>query len=74
MSKCRPSAGDRIGTLAKYGVTLSDVTQTAKSVDIDRDQEVPERRVIISIPYESLRDEKEVQIAFQDFVYISTTE
>lgn len=71
MSKCRPKATDRMFSLASHGVVLRDVTE------ITRDRAMVEsavRNVIISIPYNSLRDNKEVQIAFQDLLTISTSE
>ena len=55
--------------LEQYGVTLQDVTGIRKSNSGDQTF----RDVLITIPYEALRDEKAVQLAFQDLVVISTT-
>lgn len=55
--------------LEQYGVTLEDVTRIHKGNAGDQTS----RNVVITIPYEALRDEKAVQLAFQDLVVISTT-
>lgn len=69
MSKCRPGATAKLQSLEQFGVTLSDVSTTVKTASGDKDL----RQVIITIPYEALRDEKDVQLAFQDLVVISST-
>lgn len=65
MSKCRPNPTATLLGLEPLGVQMSDVTEVVA--------ERVARKVVISIPYESLRDEKAVQLAFQDLVTISTT-
>lgn len=70
MSKCRPKSTDQLLQLESLGVTLRDVTEITRDKAM---QETVDRRVVISIPYEALRDSSEVQIAFQDLVTISTT-
>ncbi|RLA51128.1 MAG: hypothetical protein DRR42_11160 [Gammaproteobacteria bacterium] len=71
MSKCRPSGTGPFSNLEQFGVTLLDVNDISTSA---KASETPVRNILISIPYEALRDNKEVQIAFQDLIYISTTE
>lgn len=66
MSKCKPTRGTAFAALEKFGVEMSDNTVTTRGVT--------SRTVTISIPYEALRDVKEIQIAFQDLVYIHTEE
>ena len=66
MSKCKPTPRELLKELEKVGVTMTDTTTIQN--------EVTNRFVTIKIPYEALRDNKEVQIAFQDLVYIRTTE
>lgn len=69
MSKCKPTPRQEILSLEKYGVKLEDVS----SISRDKDGvATSHRNVVITIPYESLRDVKEVQILFQDIVTIST--
>lgn len=70
MSKCRPKPTPTLLALESAGVSLTDITSTKK--DSTR-SDATQRNVVISIPYESLRDDKNVQIAFQDLVTISTT-
>lgn len=70
MSKCRPKPTKELLALEKSGVRLSDVTTVAKDSTLRDDTH---RNVVISIPYEALRDDKDVQIAFQNLVTISTT-
>ena len=70
MSKCKPGATEKFLALEQFGVSLTDVTE----VGVSAKAEPPERTVVISIPYVALRDSKEVQLAFQDLVRISTTE
>ena len=70
MSKCRPTPTKDLLALEKSGVVLTDVSTIAKdSTKSDKTQ----RNVVITIPYEALRDDKDVQIAFQNLVSISTT-
>lgn len=69
MSKCRPTPTPTLLALESAGVSLSDVTSIKK--DSTR-AEKTERSIVITIPYDALRDEKAVQIAFQDLVTIST--
>jgi hypothetical protein len=57
--------------LEQYGVLMRDISESYQ--DAKRGGDVTDRRVVISIPYESLRDNKDVQVAFQDLVTISTT-
>jgi hypothetical protein len=64
MSKCKPTPKDELKALEAVGVTMTDTTETRKGVT--------SRFVTIKIPYEALRDNKDVQIAFQDIVFIST--
>ena len=62
MSKCKPTQGIKLQELSDKGVSMHD--------------EVIEgtRFVSIKVPYESLRDDKQVQIAFQDLVSIAVLE
>lgn len=71
MSKCRPGATDKLLSLESAGVSLTDETSVEKNT---RAESTTKRNVVISIPYEALRDNKEVQLAFQDLVVISTKE
>lgn len=66
MSKCKPTPKPSLEALEVVGVTMTDTTTVQKGKT--------NRFVTIQIPYEALRDNKEVQIAFQDLVYIRTTE
>ncbi len=70
MSKCKPTPTPELGKLEPYGVELTDSTVIKKSLNkSDRESRV----VTITIPYDELRDNKEVQLAFQDLLFISTT-
>ncbi len=71
MSKCRPKPTQTMLALEQYGVLMRDISESYQ--DAKRGGDVTDRRVVISIPYESLRDNKDVQVAFQDLVTISTT-
>lgn len=66
MSKCRPQPTPKLQQLEQFGIELTDMSVTKGSRTA--------RNVVITIPYEALRDEKDVQIAFQDLVTISSTE
>ncbi len=68
MSKCRPTRGTGALTVESVGVTVRDIRERDTATNEER------RIVQIQIPYESLRDNKEVQILFQDIVYIATEE
>lgn len=70
MSKCRPKATDRMLALETSGVTLRDITEVVRDRAM---QESIKRDVVITIPYQALRDNADVQVAFQDLVTISTT-
>lgn len=71
MSKCRPKPTATLLALENAGVSLTDITSIKK--DSTRSDKT-NRDVVITIPYEALRDDKDVQLAFQDLVTISTTE
>jgi len=69
MSKCKPTKTDILISLEKYGVSMTDQLVIRKdSAEYGRES----RDVVITIPYDALRDQKDVQIAFQDLVTIST--
>ena len=68
MSKCRPTRGTGALSVEKAGVTVRDVRERDTATNEES------RFVEIRIPYESLRDNKDVQILFQDIVYIATEE
>ena len=69
MSKCRPRPTQKLLALEKAGVVLMDISRHTRG---NVATEEPKRTIEISIPYESLRDNKDVQIAFQDLVIITT--
>lgn len=69
MSKCKPCGTTTLMNLEKHGVTLSDVTQT----HMRSGGEETLRHVTITIPYDALREQEDVQRAFQDLVLISST-
>lgn len=71
MSKCRPTMGNGGKKLLDKGVTLEEIYVKTPNGKIAKKGE-EERYVVIKIPYESLKNEPEVQIAFQDLVFIST--
>jgi hypothetical protein len=71
MSKCRPKATEKMASLESYGVKMLDVSETARDRYMN---ETMTRNVVISIPYGALRENKQVQLAFQDLVTISTDE
>ncbi len=62
MSKCKPKKLAKLADLESRGVTMLD-------------EEIEgTRRIVISVPYEALRDDVDVQIAFQDLVAIEVSE
>ena len=64
MSKCKPDPKTTLLSLRDVGVVVQDVrTITSKEES---------REVVIRIPYEQLRDNEDVQIAFQNLIGIST--
>ncbi len=68
MSKCRPKPSEQLLALEEVGVTVEDVTLVKKGLAGDE----LKRQVIITIPYEALRDDKNVQLCFQNLITIST--
>ncbi|MGK0393944.1 MAG: hypothetical protein ACJA0B_002127 [Alcanivorax borkumensis] len=72
MSKCKPSKTPKMEALESAGVILEDITTINKDSQL-KAEDAQTRNVVITIPYEALRDNKDVQIALQDLVYISTT-
>lgn len=66
MSKCTPTPTTGLQALECAGVKMIDTTTKSRGET--------NHFVTIQIPYEALRDNKEVQIAFQDLVYIATSE
>jgi hypothetical protein len=68
MSKCRPTTTSNTLSIESAGVVVRDIRERDTATNEER------RFVEIRIPYESLRDNKEVQILFQDIVYIATEE
>lgn len=70
MSKCKAFGTAKFFALETHGVTLADVTKVTRN---RAGGETSRRDVVISIPYEALRDIADVQLAFQDLVTISTT-
>lgn len=71
MSKCRPTTGSGLVKLLDKGVTLEEIyVKTPNKMVAERGSE--ERFVVIKIPYESLKNDPDVQITFQDLVYIAT--
>lgn len=83
MSKCKPTKTFTMDELERFGVIMTDSTNIKRVFGIKRILDIgkifgksdkKQRTITISIPYEVLRDNKEVQVAFQDLVYISTTE
>jgi len=66
MSKCRPWGGHTILSIGDTKIAIIDATETAGGQST--------RYVYVRIPYEELRDNKEVIKAFQGIVEISTTE
>ena len=71
MSKCRPTVGTGAQKLLDKGVSIEEIyVKTPNGKIAPRGEE--ERFVVIKISYESLKNEPEVQIAFQDLVFIAT--
>jgi len=58
MSKCKPGIGIALANLESKGVVFKDANVEGTRV------------LSINIPYEALRDDKDVQAAFQDLLYI----
>jgi hypothetical protein len=66
MSKCKPDPTAELANLEQYGVTFKDVTTQQHGLH------GAAREVVLSIPYEALLNNPDVQRAFQHLIRVST--
>ena len=73
MSKCRPGVGTAGKILLEKGVILEEALhKTRRGKIVMQEDEV--RYVVLKIPYELLKNDKETQIAFNDIIHITNIE
>lgn len=73
MSKCRPGIGGKGAILLEKGVILEEaIHKTKRGKILSQQEEV--RYVVLKIPYELLKSDKETQVAFNDIIHITNIE